>query len=87
MPAAASRPTVVRAGSIASTGRIKLIARRQLQNQQINFNTTTRVQTPGNDPDNPPPEGTNAIAKARTSQARRPYRPGRRTSIIIVVVV
>ncbi len=45
--AAASRPTVVRAGSIASTGRIKLIARRQLQNQQIKFNSATQVQTPG----------------------------------------
>ncbi len=47
MPAAASRHTVVRAGSIASTGRNKLIAKRQLHNQQINFNSATQVQTPG----------------------------------------
>ncbi len=33
-PAAASRPTVIRAGSIASRGRIMLIAKRRLQNQQ-----------------------------------------------------
>ncbi len=45
-PAAASIPTVVRAGSVAATGRIKLIAKRQLHNQPINFNSTSKVQTP-----------------------------------------
>ncbi len=51
--------------------------------RRLNSSSTgSRLQPLRGDPDNPPPEGTNAIAQARTPQARPSGLPGRTSNAI-----
>ncbi len=49
---------------------MSILAVGAMPKQQQQQQPRSRLQPPLGDPDNPPPEGTNAIAQARTPQAR-----------------